>query len=92
MCIRDRAFNDDERAANRVTAERRAQREAAHLAGKVLGEAVGLRAERNATTNVVDLINAHRVLMSEDAVRKCEALWGGANLKPSRGKRVEEAV
>lgn len=42
--------------------------------------------------NVVDLINAHRVLMSEDAVRKCEALWGGANLKPSRGKRVEEAV
>lgn len=41
--------------------------------------------------SVVDLINAHRVLMSEDAVRKCEALWGGANIKPSRGKRAVEA-
>lgn len=42
--------------------------------------------------NVVDLVNAHRVVMSEDAVRKCEALWGGANLKPSRGRAKEEAV
>jgi large subunit ribosomal protein L4 len=42
--------------------------------------------------SVVDLVNAHRVLMSEDAVRKCEALWGGANIKPSRGKRPVEAV
>lgn len=42
--------------------------------------------------NVVDLINAHFVVMSEDAVRRCEALWGGANLKPSRGKRVAELV
>lgn len=39
--------------------------------------------------NVVDLLNAHRVVMSEDAVRKCEALWGGANIKPQRGRAVE---
>ena len=25
--------------------------------------------------NVVDLINAHKLVMSEDAVRACEALW-----------------
>lgn len=41
--------------------------------------------------NVVDLLNAHHILMSEDAVRKCEALWGGANIKPQRG-RTREAV
>jgi len=41
--------------------------------------------------NVVDLVNAHRVVMSEDAVRKCEALWGGENLKPHRGRRKEAA-
>ena len=41
--------------------------------------------------NVVDLVNAHRLVMSEDAVRKCEALWGGVNVKPQRG-RVKEAV
>lgn len=39
--------------------------------------------------NVVDLVNAHKLVMSEDAVRKCEALWGGANLKPARGRRKE---
>lgn len=39
--------------------------------------------------NVVDLVNAHYLVMTEDAVRKCEALWGGANLKPARGRRVE---
>lgn len=39
--------------------------------------------------NVVDLMNAHKLVMSEDAVRKCEALWGGANLKPARGRRAE---
>lgn len=39
--------------------------------------------------NVVDVINAHRLLMSEDAIRKCEALWGGANLKPARGRKQE---
>jgi len=39
--------------------------------------------------NVVDLINAHKLVMSEAAIRKCEALWGGANLKPARGRRVE---
>lgn len=41
--------------------------------------------------NVVDLVNAHRLVMSEDAIRKCESLWGGANVKPQRG-RVKEAV
>jgi large subunit ribosomal protein L4 len=42
--------------------------------------------------NVVDLINAHRLVMSEDAVRACEALWGGANIKPQRGRAKEAAV
>ncbi len=41
--------------------------------------------------NVVDLVNAHHLVMSEDAVRRCEALWGGANVKPQRG-RTREAV
>ncbi len=41
--------------------------------------------------NVVDLVNAHRLVMTEDAVRKIEALWGGENLKPHRG-RLQEAV
>ena len=36
--------------------------------------------------NVVDLVNAHRLLLTEDAVRAIEALWGGPNLKPARGK------
>lgn len=36
--------------------------------------------------NVVDIVNAHRLVMSEDAIRKCEALWGGANVKPARGR------
>lgn len=39
--------------------------------------------------NVVDLVNAHKVVMSEEAIRKCEALWGGENLKPARGRRKE---
>ncbi|MFN8617831.1 MAG: 50S ribosomal protein L4 [Dehalococcoidia bacterium] len=45
-----------------------------------------------ANLNVVDLINAHRLVMSEDAVRACEALWGGANVKPQRGRAKEAAV
>ncbi|MFN0145565.1 MAG: 50S ribosomal protein L4 [Dehalococcoidia bacterium] len=44
-----------------------------------------------ANLNVVDLINAHRLVMTEDAVRACEALWGGANLKPARGRNKEAA-
>ena len=40
-----------------------------------------------ANLSVVDLVNAHRVVMTEDAVRRVEALWGGANLKPSRGRQ-----
>jgi large subunit ribosomal protein L4 len=39
--------------------------------------------------NIVDLVNAHYLVMTEDAVRKCEALWGGENLKPARGRRAE---
>jgi large subunit ribosomal protein L4 len=34
--------------------------------------------------NVVDLVNAHRLLMTEEAVRACEATWGGENMKPRR--------
>ncbi len=45
-----------------------------------------------ANLNVVDLINAHGLVMSEDAVRACEALWGGANVKPQRGRAKEAAV
>lgn len=45
-----------------------------------------------ANLNVVDLINAHRLVMSEDAVRACESLWGGANVKPQRGRAKEVAV
>jgi hypothetical protein len=30
--------------------------------------------------------------MSEDAVRACEALWGGVNIKPQRGRAKEAAV
>lgn len=39
--------------------------------------------------NVVDIMNAHHVVMTEDAVRKVEALWGGENLKPRRAPRQE---
>jgi large subunit ribosomal protein L4 len=42
--------------------------------------------------NVVDIVNAHRLVMTEEAVRRCEALWGGENLKPARGRREAEAV
>lgn len=42
--------------------------------------------------NVVDVLNAHHILMTEEAVRQVEALWGGSNLKPARGRRVEEAI
>jgi large subunit ribosomal protein L4 len=45
-----------------------------------------------ANLNVVDLINAHRIVMTEDAVRACEALWGGVNVKPQRGRAKEAAV
>jgi large subunit ribosomal protein L4 len=41
--------------------------------------------------NVVDLLNAHELLLTEDAVRRIEALWGGANVKIARG-RVKEAA
>lgn len=34
--------------------------------------------------NVVDLVNAHRLIMTEEAVRACEQTWGGDNLKPRR--------
>lgn len=41
--------------------------------------------------NVVDIVNALRILMTEDAVRAVEALWGGANLKVARGATTEVA-
>ncbi len=47
------------------------------------------KAVPTANLNVVDLVNAHRVVMTEDAVRRAEATWGGANLKPARGRRPE---
>lgn len=37
--------------------------------------------------NVVDLVNAHRLVMTEDAIRRCEALWGGENVKITRGRK-----
>ncbi len=42
--------------------------------------------------NVVDVLNAHHILLTEEAVRQIETLWGGANLKPARGRRMEEAI
>lgn len=42
-----------------------------------------------ANLNVVDLVNAHRVVLTEDAVRAIESLWGGENLKPRRGQKQE---
>lgn len=45
-----------------------------------------------ANLNVVDLLNAHQVLVTEDAIRQIEALWGGENVKPARGRRALEAV
>lgn len=42
--------------------------------------------------NVVDLMNAHRLLMTEDAVRKVEELWGGERLKPQRGHHPVEVA
>jgi large subunit ribosomal protein L4 len=38
--------------------------------------------------NVVDLLNAHKLVLTEEAVRKVEALWGGENIKPARGRRA----
>jgi large subunit ribosomal protein L4 len=40
--------------------------------------------------NVVDLVNAHKLVMTEDAIRRAEALWGGENVAPQRGRRKEE--
>lgn len=58
------------------------------LAARNVSEAKVLPA---AYLNVVDVVNAHRLVLTEDAVRKIESLWGGQNLKPSRG-RAPEAV
>lgn len=44
-----------------------------------------------ANLNVVDIVNAHRLVLSEAALRVIEDLWGGNNLKPVRG-RTKEAV
>lgn len=42
-----------------------------------------------ANLNVVDLVNAHKLVLTEDAVRVIEGLWGGDNVKPSRGRKKE---
>lgn len=41
--------------------------------------------------NVVDIVNAQQLLLTEDAVRRIEALWGGANVKVVRGRAKEAA-
>jgi large subunit ribosomal protein L4 len=41
-----------------------------------------------ANLNVVDLVNAHKLVLTEDAVRVIEGLWGGENLRPARGRTV----
>ncbi len=46
-----------------------------------------VRALPSSQLNVVDLVDAHHVVMTEDAVRRAEELWGGANVKPARGRR-----
>lgn len=46
-----------------------------------------VRALPSEQLNVVDLVDAHHVVMTEDAVRRAEELWGGENLKPARGRR-----
>ncbi len=46
-----------------------------------------VRALPSSQLNVVDLVDAHHVVMTEDAVRRAEELWGGENLKPARGRR-----
>jgi large subunit ribosomal protein L4 len=46
-----------------------------------------VRALPAANLNVVDVVNARRLVLTEDAVRKIESLWGGANVKPARGRR-----
>ena len=45
-----------------------------------------VRALPAAQLNVVDLVDAHRVVMTEDAVRRVEALWGGDAARPARGR------
>jgi large subunit ribosomal protein L4 len=40
--------------------------------------------------NVVDLVNHRHLLMTEEAVRKAESLWGGENLKPHRGRKQKQ--
>lgn len=37
--------------------------------------------------NVVDVVNAHYIVFTEDAIGKVESLWSGANLKPHRGRK-----
>ena len=42
-----------------------------------------------ANLNVVDLLNAHHVLLTEGAVGAIEALWGGDKTKVTHGRKVE---
>lgn len=53
----------------------------------------GVKALPAQNLNVVDIVNAHHLLFTEEAVRRCEQLWGGANVKVRRGSApTEEAV
>tara|TARA_B100001123_G_scaffold443086_2_gene588222 strand:- start:2223 stop:2576 length:354 start_codon:yes stop_codon:yes gene_type:complete len=46
-----------------------------------------VRALPSSQLNIVDLVDAHHVVMTEDAVRRAEELWGGDNIKLARGRR-----
>ncbi len=61
-------------------------------------ESVLFRASKNlanvksvpaANLNVVDLLNAQHVLLTEDAVTAIEARWGGDHVKAARGRKQE---
>lgn len=52
----------------------------------------GVRAVPAQNLNVVDLLNAQRLVMTEEAVRRAEQLWGGENLKPGRGRKQQEVA
>ncbi len=56
---------------------------------RATGNIANVRTLPAAQLNVVDLIDAHHLVMTEDAVRRAEALWGGDQLKPARGRNRE---
>ena len=56
---------------------------------RATGNIANVRTLPAAQLNVVDLIDAHHLVMTEDAVRRAEGLWGGDQLKPARGRKRE---